>query len=382
MTKKTVIGITGGIGSGKSMVLRMMQELGATVIDADKIAHDLMKKGTPVYQTVVDEFGKFVIGEGGEIDRSRLGKLVFSVPEALAKLDALTHPSVRQAINQQIAAAPTAVVAIEAIKLFEAGIAEDCTARWFIVAKPEVQLKRLVEKRHMSAEAAKQRIRAQISPEQFTGRADVIVDNSADLGKTWAIVKKHFTTLMQAQKTPEPPPPPPVPEVAAKTASGEIVMRRAKRADLEKMIEMVGICTKKAIVPNINDMMESLFSRAFLVVERGNQVVGIAAWQTENLVAGLQDFYVLQDDLWDTVGQKMLDLIHEEVDSLSCEVSLAFVMNKAGSGPVEFFKRNNYQVTESKKLGYIWKDSAKEWQPDDSTLLYKKLREKRIMVPM
>jgi hypothetical protein len=129
-------------------------------------------------------------------------------------------------------------------------------------------------------------------------------------------------------------------------------------------------------------MMELLFTRAYVVAMAGNHLVGLAGWQTENLIAGLQDFYVLRDDLWPIAGQKMLDMIHEEINSLSCEVSICFVLKAAGSKPVEFFESQGYEQAQSKDLGYIWKDAAAEWQPENSVLLYKKLREQRIMVPM
>jgi hypothetical protein len=128
--------------------------------------------------------------------------------------------------------------------------------------------------------------------------------------------------------------------------------------------------------------MELLFSRAYLVALAGEYIVCTAGWQTVNLIAGLQDFYVLRDDLWANVGQQMLEMIHEEVNKLSCEVSLAFVLNAAGPKPVEFFESQGYVRAQSKELGYIWKDAAAEWQPEQSVLLYKKLREQRIMVPM
>jgi len=99
-------------------------------------------------------------------------------------------------------------------------------------------------------------------------------------------------------------------------------------------------------------------------------------------VAGLLDFYVAHKKLWPVVGKKMLDRIHEEVSSLSCEVALTFVLDHAGSEVVQFFENEEYQQAQSKDLGYIWKDIAQEWQPENSVLLYKKLREHRIMVPM
>ena len=386
MSGKTIIGITGNIAAGKSMVLRMLQELGATTIDADKLAHQLMRKGTPVHQAIIEEFGKFIVGEDGQINRSRLGRIVFSIPEALERLDQITHPAVRAEVAKQVKASKSPVVAVEAVKLFEAGLAEDCTSKWLVVAKPEAQLKRLVEKRRMSPDQAKQRIRAQKPPEQRIKLADVIIDNSGELGKTWGLVKKQYTGLGKTKKEPIQPTKrvakPAAAAVVAAVPSGEIIIRRAKRDDLGTMAELISTGTNNGVTLDVSDMMEALFSRAFIVAEISGQVVGIAAWQTENLVAGLQDFYVLNEGMWETVGKKMLDMVHEEIDNLSCEVSLVFTLNKAGQPPVKFFESYDYQQTQSKKLGYIWKDAAKEWQPNDSTLLYKKLRDKRIMVPM
>ncbi|MDM8527717.1 dephospho-CoA kinase [Anaerolineales bacterium HSG24] len=383
MSGKTIIGITGNIAAGKSMVLRMLQELGATTVDADKLAHQLMRKGTSVHQAIIEEFGKFVVGEGGEINRVRLGRIVFSIPEALERLDQITHPAVRAEVARRVKESKSPVVAVEAVKLFESGLAEDCTSKWLVVAKPDAQLKRLVEKRRMSPDHAKQRIRAQQPPEQKIKLADVIIDNSGELGKTWGLVKKQYTSLGKTKReATQPTKPVKKPAPAPATPSGEIIIRRAKRDDLGTMAELISTGTNGGVSLDISDMMESLFSRAFIVAEMGGQVVGIAAWQTENLVAGLQDFYVLNENMWETVGKKMIDMVHEEVDNLSCEVSLVFILNKAGQPPIKFFEGYDYQQTQSKKLGYIWKDAAKEWQPDDSTLLYKKLRDKRIMVPM
>ncbi len=384
MSKKTVIGITGNIATGKSMVLRMLQELGAEVIDADKLAHQLMRKGTPVHKAVIEEFGKFVVdAESGEINRSRLGRIAFGIPEALARLDELTHPAVRATIKKQVENSQKSLIAIEAVKLFESGIAEDCTVNWVVVAKPDEQLKRLVEKRHMSPDQAKQRIRTQGQPDQkILNAANAVIDNSGDLGKTWALVKKQFGAISSQPSEPAAAPPPAAKPAASPPAEGEIVLRRAKPADLGMMVDLISQATKQAISLDKSDMTEAIFSRGFIIAEMGGQPVGIAAWQTENLVAGLQDFYVANENLWPTVGQKMYDWVHEEIDNLSCEVALVFVLNKAGDAPIKFFEGVGYEQTKSKKLGYIWKDAAKEWQPDDSTLLYKKLRDKRIMVPM
>jgi dephospho-CoA kinase len=387
MAEKIVIGLTGNIATGKSLVMRMLQELGTATIDADKLAHDTMAPGGPAYQAIIEEFGKFVVDSQGQISRDRLGRIAFAVPEAMARLEAITHPVVRQEIMTRINSVQAPVVVVEAIKLFESGLAEHCQATWVVTAPPEVQLKRLVERRKMSPEHAQQRIKAQSSQEEKTAQADLVIDNGGDLAKTWAFVKKQYTALLGAQaETTQPAVAEPVPVPEAKPATevqvAEISIRRAKRQDLEAMAGLISSATRGAIEPDLSQMMESLFSRAYIVAMAGEYMVGVAGWQTENLIAGLQDFYVLRDDLWPTVGQQMLEMIHDEVNKLSCEVAIAFVLNQAGPKPIEFFESQGYEQAQGKDLGYMWKDAAKEWQPENSGLLYKKLREQRIMVPM
>ncbi len=388
MAAKVVIGLTGNIATGKSLVLRMLQELGASVIDADKLAHQVMAPDGPAYPAIVEEFGRFVVDASGLIDRNRLGRIAFAVPEAMTRLEAITHPAVRQEIAERINSAPTPVVVIEAIKLFEGGLADQCQSKWVIVAPPEVQLKRLVERRKMSPDLARQRIAAQSSQQEKAAKADVVIDNSGDLAKTWALVKKYYTTLMAAQTgVPQPvaapePAATPVGTLPAVIDPASITIRRAKRQDLEAMARVIVTATNGGIKPDLNQMMEALFSRAYIVALAKDYVVGVAGWQAENLIAALQDFYILRDDLWAEIGPKMLDLIHDEVHKLSCEVSMTFVLNPAGKKPIEFFESQGYEQARPKDLGYIWKDAAAEWQPENSVLLYKKLREQRIMVPM
>lgn len=393
MADKIVIGLTGNIATGKSIVLRMLQELGATVIDADKLVHQLMRQGGSIYNAIVEEFGKFILDSNGQISRTRLGRIVFSDPDGLAKLESITHPGVRQEVLKRIANASTPVIAIEAIKLFESGLAEQCQATWVVTSPPELQLKRLVERRKMTSEQAKQRIKAQSPQAEKVAKADLVIDNSSDLVKTWTVVKKHYQALVHPQAEPAQPvpaepvptaPAPPVSETAApavEVSAVDISVRRAKRGDLQVMAELISAGTHGALKPDTDEMMEALFSRAYILALSGEYIVGMIGWQTENLVAGLQDFYVLRD-LWSSVGQKMLEQVHEEIDKLSCEVALVFVLNQAGPKPIEFLESQDYERSESKDLIADWKEAAVEWQPENSVLLYKKTREQRIMVPM
>jgi dephospho-CoA kinase len=387
MADKIVIGLTGNIATGKSLVLRMLQELGATPIDADKLVHQLMRQGGSVYQAIVEEFGKFVLDEKGEISRPRLGNIVFNDPDGLAKLEALTHPGVRQEIQQLIDNASTQVVAVEAIKLFESGLAGQCDSTWVVVAPPNTQLERLTGRRKLTPDQAKQRIKAQSSQQEKAAKANVVIDNSGALAKTWTIVKKHYTDLLRAksgaaQPEVEAPVVTPTPVPLDEINLDEVIIRRAKREDLNRMAELIATGTKGALHPDLSAMMENLFSRAYIVALAKDYVVGMMGWQAENLVAGLQDFYVVRDDLWATVGQKMLDKVHEEINNLSCEVSLIFITTPTGPKPIEFLESQGYEQFESKNLIPDWREAAVEWQPENSVLLYKKMREQRIMVPM
>ena len=385
MAEKIVIGLTGNIATGKSIVMRMLQELGATTIDADKLVHHLMKKGGPVYQAIVEEFGKYVLDEKGQISRPRLGKIVFSQPNAMARLETLTHPSVLKEIKRLVVEVKSPVIVVEAIKLFESGLADECQSVWVVAAPPDMQLQRLVERRRMTPDLAKQRIRAQGSQKEKVMKADVVIDNSGPLVKTWQIVKKHYTDLVNANKAVQAAPEPaPVEETPAANSGGteDLVLRRAKRDDLGGMAELISTATNGTIEIDISDMMESLFSRAYLVATTGGQIVGMVGWQTENLVAGLQDFYMRDQQLWSNTAEKMLKKVEEEVDSLSCEAALVFVMNQAGGKPIEFLESKGYKQAESSTLIPHWREAAADWQPENSVLLYKKLREQRIMVPM
>src|SRR5574342_1280766 len=118
-TGKQVIGLTGNIATGKSVVRRMLEHLGAYTIDADALAHRAISRGAPGYKPVVDEFGKWIVGKDGEVDRAKLGRLVFADPQALIQLEEIIHPLVGQATSLLIGRAHQRVVVVEAIKLLE-----------------------------------------------------------------------------------------------------------------------------------------------------------------------------------------------------------------------------------------------------------------------
>ena len=177
-----VLGLTGGIGSGKSAAAQILGDLGAVVVDADRVGHETYRPGTPGWQQVVDAFGREVVAADGTIDRARLGAIVFADAAQLARLNAIVHPLIRAAVAERISAARAAgrtpAVVVEAALLVEAKWDALVDEVWVVTARREVIEQRLMAQRGLDRSAIATRMRAQLSDQERAARADVIVDNS------------------------------------------------------------------------------------------------------------------------------------------------------------------------------------------------------------
>ncbi|MEA3376647.1 MAG: dephospho-CoA kinase [Chloroflexota bacterium] len=193
-----VIGITDNIGTGKSTVARMLGDLGAEVIDADKLAHRVMEPGSETYARVVKAFGSRIVAGGGEIDRQELGAIVFSDPDALALLEEIVHPATLERIERRIASADADAVVIEAIKLIESGLADACDSVWVVTCRPDQQIERVVAQRDLSREEAALRVEAQGPQVEKLAHADVVIDNSGSLAVTRQQVRAAWDRVMAA----------------------------------------------------------------------------------------------------------------------------------------------------------------------------------------
>jgi dephospho-CoA kinase len=198
-----LIGLTGNIATGKSLVGRMLGELGAQVIDADALVRDLQRQDTLVYAAIVAEFGPNILRADGEIDRDQLGAQVFADPEALDRLEAIVHPAVGLEIERRLSDLSRArstsdlrtVAVVEAIKLIEAGLHKRCNALWVVTSRPEVQLERLTRTRSLSEADARLRIEAQAPQSEKAALADVLIENNGTLDSLREQVKRHWDQL-------------------------------------------------------------------------------------------------------------------------------------------------------------------------------------------
>jgi len=198
--RRTLIGLTGNIATGKSAVARMLAGLGATVIDADRVAHEVMEPGGAAYAAVVDAFGPEVLNPGGAVDRRRLGDIVFRDPAALARLEAAVHPAVLLEVGRRIAEAEADVVVVEAIKLIEAGMHRAYDALWVVTAPRRVQIERLVRERGMTHDEAALRVDAQPPQEEKAALADRVLVNDGTLAQLRARVEAAWEHLPRGKE--------------------------------------------------------------------------------------------------------------------------------------------------------------------------------------
>lgn len=180
-----VVGLTGGIASGKSTVADLLRARGAVVIDADVVAREIVEPGEDAYNEIVAAWGPAVLGPDGALDRARLGAIIFSDAEARARLNAMTHPRVRRRMLEQAEAlrrgpTPPPVAVLDIPLLFENGLEALVEETWLVYLDPEHQLERLMRRNGYSREEAAQRIAAQLPLSEKARRATRLIDNNGE----------------------------------------------------------------------------------------------------------------------------------------------------------------------------------------------------------
>ena len=374
---KYVIGLTGNIGTGKSVVRRMLEHLGAYGIDADTLGHRAIARGAPGYQPVVSAFGRYVVGPDGEINRARLGRVVFGDPEAMAMLEQVVHPLVEQAVDLMVQRASQPVIVIEAIKLFEAGLARLCDGVWVTYAPPEVQLARLVQQRKMKDVDARQRIVAQPPQEKKVSQASVVIKNVGSFEDTW----KQVAVAWQKN----------VPAAAAATLSaqperaapqGELAVVRGKPRHSNEIADLLNRLRKQAVPLKKDDIMAAFGEKAFLLLQVGATNAGVIGWQVENLVSRTMDIVI---DPAVPVNQALPLLITEMEKAsreLQCEASLVFAPPELARQE-SIWKSLGYENRAAETLGVqAWMEAAHESTLPNTVMYFKQLRIDRILRPI
>ena len=194
-----VIGITGNIAAGKSTVMRLLADRGATTIDMDLVTRDALRSTGAGFGPVVERFGQEILDDGGEIDRARLGRMVFGDPENLRDLEQILHPIVGRIGRALVEAADTDVVVIEAIKMLEGGRSRElCDQIWVVASDEAMQLERLRASRGMSEQDGRQRLASQSSQEWKIQQADRVITNTGSMQDLERQVDELWLSVIKA----------------------------------------------------------------------------------------------------------------------------------------------------------------------------------------
>jgi len=194
-----VVGLTGGIGSGKSTVAGMLEQLGAAILSADLTGHEVYAPGRPAWQEIADAFGRDVVATDGTIDRAKLRNIVFSDPKELARLNAITHPRMKEMMREKIEVLGregAEVVVLEAALLFDAGWDDLTDEVWVTVTPPRVAAERAAQRSGIPVEQVLERIqKAQMNDAERVARSDVQINTDCTIGETREQVEGEWQRL-------------------------------------------------------------------------------------------------------------------------------------------------------------------------------------------
>ena len=373
---KFVIGLTGNIATGKSVVRKILEHLGAYGIDADALGHRAITKDAPGYQAVIKTFGKWILTNDEQIDRSKLGRLVFSNPEALATLEDIVHPLVRNAVEILANRATQKVIVVEAIKLLESELRNFCDTIWVTDTSESIRIKRLVEKRKMSYQDAIERIHAQSAQEIKLKAADIVINNNKSFEDTWKQVASAWKVAVPVPSTEEEPTP------TSTILDGQLSVRRARPKEAQEIADFINRTSRGRRHLNRDDIMAAFGEKAFLFLLRGNTIVGLLGWQVENLVARVDDFYMKKDISPLDAMTAMTNEVEKASKELQCEAALLFLPPRLAQHQT-IWQALDYRPRTIKDLGVrAWQDAALESMPAGTVLMFKQLRVDRVLRPV
>lgn len=394
-----LIGLTGNLASGKSTIRRQLEQLGALGIDADALAHQAMRRGSGAWSAIVGDFGLGILNWNGEINREKLGALVFADPRALKRLERILHPAVSARIKEILRNTNARVVVIEAIKLIETGLNTRCDAVWVVTSKPEIQIDRVARERHMSLPDARARLDAQGSIDEKLKFAAIVIDNSGNLEATRTQVKRAWgliqpktardktTWLYGAARTTAPPTPvspPPRPEPARPAVKPapppSLEIRRAHKSDLDMLAAAFAKREKLSSPLARAETLRRFGAHGYRIAVSGERIVAFVAWEAENLVAIAREMWAESAQAADAVAQ-LLKMIEDEAKQLRCEVLLVAIDQLAPPFVIEQARTHDYQPRSLQELHPIWRQVATDRVHTNDHIWVKLLRKDLVTQP-
>lgn len=371
---KFVIGLTGNIATGKSVVRKMLEHLGAYGIDADALGHRAIAKDAPGYQAVMNTFGTWILAPDGQVDRAKLARVVFSDPEALIQLESIVHPLVRKAVDILIKRSTQKVIVIEAIKLLEGPLRQACDKIWVTYAPKSTQIARLTKKRDMSTAMAHQRVNAQTPQIEKVSVADKVIYNEGTFEETWKQVTMAWQELFPAIESGAFKP--------VTAPKGVMLVEKARPRHATEIATLIGRLSDGKEKPSSEDIMAAFGEKAFLFLKLDSTPIGVVGWQVENLVECTDDVFIEPDQPLPDAMQALLNEIETTSRDLQCEIALLFLPPEL-SRQQEVWTTLGYEPCTVESLGVrAWQEAAQATMGEGESMFFKQLRKDRVLRPV
>jgi len=398
---KLIVGLTGNIATGKSAVMRLAADRGALAIDADQIVHELMDGDTHMQAAIGVAFGPEVRRADGRIDRQALADIVFNDPQALADLEAMVHPAVRQELARRVSESGASIVFIEAIKLLESGLADACHRIWVTRCAKQRQLERLRVCRGMETQTAVERIKAQAPQEEKVARADVVIDTDGLMKDTeaqfelaWShlpdpasVAPKSMAAAPAGRPRPMPRPIPPAAPANTESAPAApapaerpdgLVVRRARPSDVPSILLLMQKATDGAVKMKRAELLLALSERGYFIGQVGTEVSTVMGWSIDSQIGRVEEIFVHPLPAAPVTGTAVLEEIEASARKHICQVILAFLPRDVATEVQQIFERQGFATMAVAELARNWQAAVEESQPDGTVFLVKILRDTRM----
>jgi dephospho-CoA kinase len=353
---KYVIGLTGNIGTGKSLVRTMIETLGAFTIDTDSLGHRVLLKEGVGYNACVREFGRCILDEDGNIVRSALASIVFKDPSALAKLERIVQPAVFTAVDYLVLNSKANIIVIESISILDSELKEKCDSIWVVESTRELQIARLMKSRGMNFDTAVMRIDAQPDQQMIIKQADLVIHNNGTIPDIFKQIKEGWEHLPAIVK--------PLPTPGLRV--GDFVFRSASHGDIERL---KGLLELEHPTLDINDWV---YSHHFTLVLLKGTVLGLIVWQLENLLFIITDYIYIQQPLDPLIWRNLVKYLEYIAIKYQSE-AIVFLF------PLD--QQMEYISVEAEKIPMaIWRDIAIKLRKEAMSIQYKQISNNLLLV--
>jgi len=360
-----IIGLTGNIASGKSVVRQMLQNYGALTIDADLLAQRTYTKHSPAYDEIISYYGIDILDEDNEIDRKKLGQIVFSEPDQMKHLEEIVHPYILDALAYILKYARTNVIVLEMIKLFEIGLGELCDSIWVCTAPDQLRAERLVNERSLSIQQAYDRINSQSLQQIKIDQSDVVIDTDCYFTRTWEQVqegiKKEVIPIGNTTR--------------GRWLGDSLWVRPLSFSEVVSCAEFLSSLQSTSV--QVEEVFKTLGTSSLMAYWHKHELVGLLNWRMANFVTLLIELISKPGQSYPRTG-KMLG-IYEILSRLHlCEM----LCISANSGlDMDSQKQFNY-ILPAKLTNPTWHSLITRYLTQDTPVYYKELKSLGQMVPI